>query len=99
MIPDETIDRAIEAFHQALDTHLDYPGATCSRPREWVDAPVAAVVEALLLSGWVGPLDDSGEPSDLELAETGDQRRQVPRCRTRRPMLYRYPRSGRDDRA
>ncbi len=61
MIPDDTIDRAVESFFRALATHLDYPSATYSRARDWVDAPVTAVVEALLLSGWVPPLP---EPAD-----------------------------------
>uniref|UniRef100_UPI003F49B07C hypothetical protein n=1 Tax=Pseudonocardia sp. CA-138482 TaxID=3240023 RepID=UPI003F49B07C len=57
LFPDETIDRAAEAFHDALGTHLDYAGASCSRGDDWVDAPVTAVVEALLLSGWVPPVE------------------------------------------
>jgi hypothetical protein len=71
------IDRASEAFHQALGTHMDYVGASCCRADDWVSAPVPAVVEVLLLSGWVPPQDEAG---DL---------RQVPRCRSRRPMCQR----------
>jgi hypothetical protein len=69
MIPEETLERAVDAFHQALSTHIDHAGATSSRGCDWMDVPITAVVEALLLSGWVGPQDDSGEPGDLELAE------------------------------
>jgi hypothetical protein len=55
--PDAAIDHAAESFHDALGTHLDYAGASCSRGDDWVDAPVTAVVEALLLSGWTPPTD------------------------------------------
>lgn len=91
MIPDETIDRAVAAFYQALDTHMDYAGASCCRTDEWVSAPVTAVVEALLLSGWAGPQADDAD-DDLEPAETSDQR-QAPLCQTQRPS-YRRPRPG-----
>ncbi|MGH8967136.1 MAG: hypothetical protein ACRDXB_17660, partial [Actinomycetes bacterium] len=85
MIPDETIDRAVAAFYQALSTHMDYAGASCRRADDWVSAPVPAVVEALLLRGWVPPQDEAGDADDLESAETFGQR-QVPSCRSRRPM-------------
>lgn len=76
IFPDETIDRAAEAFHQALDTHLDTVGAVCSRSRDWVDAPVPEVVEALLLTGWVPPADwDSEDEEAAEPESVGEGRR------------------------
>ncbi|MGH8964770.1 MAG: hypothetical protein ACRDXB_05505 [Actinomycetes bacterium] len=53
--PDDALDRAVEAFHDALATHLDDAAASWSRVRDWVDAPVTSVVEALLWGGWVPP--------------------------------------------
>lgn len=76
IFPDETIDRAAEAFHQAVGPHLDTAGAACSRSRDWVDAPVVEVVEALLLHGWVPPLEDGGEADEPEWP--GEGQRAVP---------------------
>jgi hypothetical protein len=55
--PDDTLDRAVEAFHDALATHLDHAAASWSRA--WVDAPVPSMVEALLWGGWIPPSDPS----------------------------------------
>ena len=64
VFPDETIDRAARAFHDALGTHLDDPAATHSPGRDWIDAPVTAVVEALLHGGWV-PSTEHDEPDSV----------------------------------
>lgn len=63
MFPAGALDRAVEAFHDALARHLDNAAASWSRARDWVDAPVPAVVEALLWGGWVPPFDPVDEPA------------------------------------
>ncbi|MBO0808045.1 MAG: hypothetical protein J2P32_07050 [Actinobacteria bacterium] len=75
VFPDETIDRAARAFHDALGTHLDDPAAAHSPARDWIDAPATAVAEALLHGGWVPPVEhddpdpvpDDGWPDILDL--------------------------------
>lgn len=57
MIPDETIDRAVTAFHDAIDAHIDDAPEIHSREGDWVDASAEAVAEALLLNGWTPPTD------------------------------------------
>jgi hypothetical protein len=73
IFPDETIDRAAESFHQALGTHLDTVGAVCSRSRDWVDAPVPEVVEALLVHGWVPPADGDDEAEETAEPESAGE--------------------------
>lgn len=76
VFPDETIDRAARAFHDALGTHLDDPAAAHSPARDWIDAPATAVAEALLHGGWIPPADhddpdsapDDDRPDALDLA-------------------------------
>lgn len=40
MIPEDAVDKAAAAFHDALDTHLDAPLASHHRETDWVTAPV-----------------------------------------------------------
>lgn len=53
VISEDVIDQAIEAFHVALDRHVD--DFIHGRDGDWVDGSVEAVVEALLLDGWQPP--------------------------------------------
>jgi hypothetical protein len=69
IFPDETIDRAAKAFHQAVGPYLDTVGSVRSRHRDWVDAPVTEVVEALLWDGWIPPPDGDNEDEDEDASE------------------------------
>lgn len=53
LISDEVIDRAAEAFHAAMDRHID--SDMHGRDGDWVDGSVEAIVEALLMDGWKPP--------------------------------------------
>ena len=70
IFPDETIDRAAEAFHQAVNPYLDAVGSVHSRGRDWVDAPIPEVVEALLIHGWVPPADWDTEAEEAAEPES-----------------------------
>lgn len=61
VISDNVLDDATEAFHSALDKHVDRD--IHGRDGDWVDGDAGEIVEALLQDGWKPPnrcLADAG---------------------------------------